>query len=122
MLNKQTQNFVFADASGLSRENRVTAYGLTQFLRRMSLHRYSDFYFSSYSILGLRGTISEIIVPNLLKGNIIAKSGTLNNVKSLSGLITNKNQYFSIIFNGIDNSIDYIVDILYIISLNNKCD
>ena len=63
----------FADASGLSRHNKLTTYGMTQFLRRMSLNRYSDYYYSSFSILGLRGTISDIKIPNELKDNIIAK-------------------------------------------------
>ncbi len=119
--NIKSKSFIFADASGLSRNNQLTTFGMTQFLRRMSLNRYSDYYYSSFSVLGLRGTISGIEIPNLLKDNIIAKSGTLNNVKSLSGLIKNKNQYFSIIFNNIDDSLDYIIDILSIISTSKEC-
>ena len=43
--NFNSDNFTFADASGLSRKNRVTTYGLSQFLRRMKLNRFSEYYF-----------------------------------------------------------------------------
>ena len=61
--NFDSDDFIFADASGLSRENRVTTYGLSQFLRRMQLSRYSDYYFSSFSILGVRGSLKNVKAP-----------------------------------------------------------
>ncbi len=117
--NFSSDKFIFKDASGLSRKNRVTTYGLSQFLRRMKNNRYSDYYFSSFSILGLRGSLAKVKAPKNLKGNILAKSGTLNNVRSLSGLILGKDQFFSIIVNNMDDSMKYIIDILSIIDKNN---
>ena len=115
-------NFVFADASGLSRDNRVTTYGLSQFLRRMRKNRYSEYYFSSFSILGVRGSLSKVDSPLNLKGKILAKSGTLNNVKSISGMILGEGIIFSIIVNNMDNSLKYIIDLLSIIrNTNNSC-
>ena len=113
----------FSDASGLSRKNRMTTKGITRFLRRMNYHRFSDYYFSSFSILGVRGTLSEIEYPQTLYGKFIGKSGTLNKVKSLSGiLISNrKSTYVSIITNGIQDSMSYIITILDLINKNSNC-
>ena len=119
--NFNSENFIFKDASGLSRENRVTTYGLTQFLRRMKKNRFSEYYFSSFSILGVRGSLSKVYTPNNLKGKILAKSGTLKNVKAVTGIILENDKYFSIIVNNMDNSLKYIVDILSIIEKDNIC-
>ena len=107
--NFSSDNFVFADASGLSRQNRVTTYGLSQFLRRMQLNRFSDYYFSSFSILGVRGSLANVNAPVNLKGRILAKSGRLNNVRSVSGFILGEEKIFSIIVNNMDNSTRHIM-------------
>ena len=119
--NFNSDNFIFADASGLSRKNRVTTYGLSQFLRRMKLNRFSDYYFSSFSILGVRGSLSNVKAPVNLKGRILAKSGRLNNVRSLSGLILGEGKFFSIIVNNMDNSTKHIMNILSIVDDTDNC-
>ena len=119
--NFNSENFFFADASGLSRKNRVTTSGLAQFLRRMKLNRFSDYYFSSFSILGVRGSLSNIKAPENLKGRILAKSGRLNNVRSLSGIILGKSKIFSIIINNMDNSTKHIINILSMVDNTFYC-
>ncbi len=119
--NFDSDNFIFADASGLSRENRVTTYGLSQFLRRMQLSRYSDYYFSSFSILGVRGSLKNVNAPITLKGRILAKSGRLNNVRSISGIILGKDKIFSIIVNNMENSTKHIINILSIVDNTKYC-
>ena len=119
--NFSSDEFFFADASGLSRKNRVTTYGLSQFLRRMKLNRYSDYYFSSFSILGVRGSLSNVKAPEDLKWRILAKSGRLNNVRSLSGIILEKDMIFSIIVNNMENSTKHIMNILSIVDKSNYC-
>ena len=119
--NFSSDNFIFADASGLSRENRVTTYGLSQFLRRMQLSRYSDYYFSSFSILGVRGSLKNVKAPINLKGRILAKSGRLSNVRSISGIILGKDKIFSIIVNNKENSTKNIINILSIVDNTNYC-
>ncbi len=116
-----SDNFIFADASGLSRNNRVTTYGLSQFLRRMKLNRFSDYYFSSFSILGVRGSLANVKAPVNLKGRILAKSGRLNNVRSVSGVILGEEKFFSIIVNNMDNSTKHIINILSIVDNTNNC-
>jgi len=119
--NFNSDNFTFADASGLSRKNRVTTYGLSQFLRRMKLNRYSDYYFSSFSILGIRGSLANVNAPEKLKGRILAKSGRLNNVRSVSGIILGEGKIFSIIVNNMDNSTKHIMNILSIVDNTDNC-
>ena len=119
--NFNSDYFTFADASGLSRKNRVTTYGLTQFLRRMKLNRFSDYYFSSFSILGVRGSLSNVNAPVNLKGRILAKSGRLNNVRSVSGIILGEGKIFSIIVNNMDNSTKHIMKILSIVDNTDNC-
>ena len=119
--NFNSDNFFFADASGLSRENRVTTYGLAQFLRRMKVNRFSDYYFASFSILGVRGSLANVQAPISLKGRILAKSGTLNNVRSFSGIILGEGKIFSIIVNNMDNSTRHIMKILSIVDNTNYC-
>ena len=119
--NFSSDNFIFADASGLSRENRVTTYGLSQFLRRMQLSRFSDYYFSSFSILGVRGSLANVNSPINLKGKILAKSGRLNNVRSVSGIMLETGQIFSIIVNNKEKSTKDIINILSIVDNTNYC-
>ncbi len=119
--NFNSDDFFFADASGLSRENKVTTYGLSQFLRRMKLNRFSDYYFSSFSILGVRGSLANLNAPVELKGRILAKSGRLNNVRSVSGLILGEGKIFSIIVNNMDNSTKHIIKILSIVDNDDNC-
>ncbi len=119
--NFSSDNFIFADASGLSRENRVTTYGLSQFLRRMQLNRFSDYYFSSFSILGVRGSLANVNAPVNLKGRILAKSGRLNNVRSVSGIIIGEGKIFSIIVNNMDNSTKHIMKVLSIVDNTDIC-
>ena len=119
--NFSSDNFVFADASGLSRQNRVTTYGLSQFLRRMQLNRFSDYYFSSFSILGVRGSLANVNAPVNLKGRILAKSGILNNVRSVSGIVLGENMIFSIIVNNMDDSTKHIMKILSIVDNTDNC-
>ena len=119
--NFNSDTFFFSDASGLSRNNSVTTYGLSQFLRRMKLNRYSDYYFSSFSILGVRGSLANVKSPVKLKGRVLAKSGTLNNVKSVSGIILGDGIIFSIIVNNMDNSLKHIINILSILDNSDYC-
>ena len=119
--NFNSENFFFADASGLSRKNRVTTYGLSQFLRRMKLNRFSDYYFSSFSILGVRGSLANVKSTENLKGRILAKSGRLNNVRSISGILLGKEKIFSIIVNNMEDSTKHLMNILTIVDTTNYC-
>ena len=80
-------NTVFEDASGLSRNNKVTTKLVALFLDKM---RYSnDFktYQSTLSIIGVRGTLAKRFVNTELSGKFFGKTGTLSNVFALSGFL-----------------------------------
>ena len=80
-------NTYFADASGLSRKNKITSKLVVLFLDKM---RYSnDFhaYQSTLSITGVRGTLAKRFVNSELSGKFFGKTGTLSNVFALSGFL-----------------------------------
>ena len=80
-------NAYFADASGLSRKNKITTKLVVLFLDKM---RYSnDFkaYQSTLSIMGVRGTLAKRFVNSELSGKFFGKTGTLSNVFALSGFL-----------------------------------
>tara|TARA_B100001989_G_C24503073_1_gene446045 strand:- start:101 stop:1324 length:1224 start_codon:yes stop_codon:yes gene_type:complete len=80
-------NTFFADASGLSRNNKITSKLVVLFLDKM---RYSnDFraYQSTLSIMGVRGTLAKRFTNTELSGKFFGKTGTLSNVFALSGYL-----------------------------------
>ena len=81
------RNTYFADASGLSRKNKITTKLVGLFLDKM---RYSnDFkaYQSTLSIMGVRGTLAKRFINTELAGKFFGKTGTLSNVFALSGYL-----------------------------------
>ena len=118
-----TRNFIQADASGLSRLNRVTTNGLVLLLNKIYHTKYSEFYFSSLSLYGIRGTLSDMQYDRNLYGKFFGKTGTLNNVRTLSGLFISDSEPFflSIMANDIENTNDITTRLLTVISKNKLC-
>jgi len=80
-------NAYFADASGLSRKNRITTKLVVLFLDKMRYSNNFQAYQSTLSITGVRGTLAKRLVNSELTGKIIGKTGTLSNVFALSGFL-----------------------------------
>ncbi len=80
-------NTYFADASGLSRKNKITTKLVVLFLDKMRY--FNDFiaYQSTLSITGVRGTLAKRFVNSELSGKFFGKTGTLSNVFALSGFL-----------------------------------
>ena len=99
-------NTFFADASGLSRKNKITTKLIVLFLDKMKYSNNFKTYQSTLSIMGVRGTLAKRFVNSELSGKFIGKTGTLSNVFALSGyLYKNENPIIiSIIQNS--NNID----------------
>ncbi len=99
-------NTFFADASGLSRKNKITSKLVVLFLDKMKYSKDFKAYQSTLSILGIRGTLAKRFVNSELSGKFYGKTGTLSNVFALSGyLYKNQNpMIISIIQNS--NNID----------------
>ena len=82
-----TTNAYFADASGLSRKNKITTRLVVLFLDKMRYFNDFKAYQSTLSITGVRGTLSKRFVNSELSGKFFGKTGTLSNVFALSGFL-----------------------------------
>ncbi len=82
-----TTNAYFADASGLSRKNKITTKLVVLFLDKMRYFNDFKAYQSTLSIMGVRGTLGKRFVNSELSGKFIGKTGTLSNVFALSGFL-----------------------------------
>jgi D-alanyl-D-alanine carboxypeptidase/D-alanyl-D-alanine-endopeptidase (penicillin-binding protein 4) len=81
-------SIVIMDGSGLSRTNLITAETTLQLLTYMSRHRYANVFRDALPIAGVDGTLKNRMKGTVAAGNVRAKTGTLNNVASLSGYVT----------------------------------
>ena len=90
------KNIYIADASGLSRNNKITTSLIASFLHKMRFNNNYESYASTLSIMGMRGTLANSLVNNKLNGKFFGKTGTLSNVFSLSGYFLKKNKIYSI--------------------------
>ncbi len=82
-----TTNSYFADASGLSRKNKITTRLVVLFLDKMRYFNNFKAYQSTLSITGVRGTLAKRFVNSELSGKFFGKTGTLSNVFALSGFL-----------------------------------
>ena len=80
-------NAYFADASGLSRKNKITTKLVVLFLDKMRYFNDFKAYQSTLSITGVRGTLAKRFVNSELSGKFFGKTGTLSNVFALSGFL-----------------------------------
>jgi serine-type D-Ala-D-Ala carboxypeptidase/endopeptidase (penicillin-binding protein 4) len=86
--NIKPDRFVLADGSGLSRYNYVTADMLVTILERMyrdSRHR--ERFMATLPIAGVDGTLERRMHGGKARDNVRAKTGSIANVRSLSGYV-----------------------------------
>ncbi len=85
-------SFFLADASGLSRSNKISASALVRTLAVSSQDYYtSPEFISSLGISGVDGTLREKFTDKGVRGKIRAKTGTLRGVNALAGYGLDKN-------------------------------
>ncbi len=97
------QDFFFYDGSGLSPEDRVTPRAMTALLRYIAEQPWGAQFRGTLPIGGVDGTLSDRFLKSPLRGHVFAKSGTLDEVTSLSGYVVAKSGrtlVFSILCNG----------------------
>lgn len=104
--------FVIADGSGLSRDNRLSAHALTSVLLHLSSGPQWEFYKSSLAVGGLDGTIENHFWENEYWGRVLAKSGYIRAVRALSGVVhTDGGDYiFSFLANRAGNGARTAID------------
>ena len=81
------REFVISDGSGLSRDNRLSANALTRVLRHLAAGPDWEFYRSSLAVGGLDGTIEKQFWEKNYRGRVQAKSGYIQAVRALSGVV-----------------------------------
>ncbi len=79
------QNFIIMDGSGLSRYNYVTPNGLLQLLNKMHSDPQFEVFYNALAIAGVDGTLRSRLKGTPSENNVHAKTGSLSNVRSLSG-------------------------------------
>ncbi len=94
---------VMRDGSGLSRQNYVTADAIVTILKRVwNDQRLRGRFLAALPVAGRDGTLETRMRDSILNGRVQAKTGTISNVRSLSGFVDTKNGeklVFSIIAN-----------------------
>lgn len=98
-----SDGYVMSDGSGLSRYNYIAPATITTILGKMHADpRHRDAFLATLPIAGKDGTISNRMRGTPAEGNAIAKTGSIANVRSLSGYVKTRNGEtlaFSIIAN-----------------------
>ncbi|MGN7470569.1 D-alanyl-D-alanine carboxypeptidase/D-alanyl-D-alanine endopeptidase [Brevibacillus sp. SAFN-007a] len=95
------------DGSGLSRLNLVSAEQIVQLLAFAQQESYSVELEKSLPVAGSDGTLKSRMLGTAAEKNLIAKTGSMSGVNSLSGYVTAQNGHklaFSILINGIYQS------------------
>jgi D-alanyl-D-alanine carboxypeptidase/D-alanyl-D-alanine-endopeptidase (penicillin-binding protein 4) len=83
-----SDQYVFYDGSGLSRQNLVTPHAIAQLLRYASTQPWGAAYKATLPVSGVDGSLADRLNSPRLKGRISAKTGSLGGVKSLCGYVT----------------------------------
>jgi D-alanyl-D-alanine carboxypeptidase/D-alanyl-D-alanine-endopeptidase (penicillin-binding protein 4) len=119
-LEADENEFVIADGSGLSRDNRLSASVLTRVLMHLAGGRDWEFYKDSLAVGGYDGTIENHFWEKKYRGRVLAKSGYIHAVRALSGVVlTDGGDYiFSILANNagsgarsaIDSTVKAVID------------
>ncbi len=83
-----SDEYVFYDGSGLSRQNLVTPHAIVQLLRYCSTQPWGADYKATFPVAGVDGSLTERFTSPRLRNRIMAKTGALGGVKALSGYAT----------------------------------
>jgi len=110
----ERDSYSFMDGSGLCRYNFISPTHLVKIFRNMYYHRYGKIYRKILPIAGVDGTIDYRMKGTVAEGKINAKTGTISNVRCLSGYATTKDGEtlaFSTMFNNFLCSVNVVMDI-----------
>jgi D-alanyl-D-alanine carboxypeptidase/D-alanyl-D-alanine-endopeptidase (penicillin-binding protein 4) len=99
----QPQDFFFYDGSGESHDDRIAPRACTQLLAYAQRQPWGAAWRETLPVAGVDGTLASRFKNSPLKGHLWAKTGTLDEVNTLSGYLTTasgKTLAFSILVNG----------------------
>jgi D-alanyl-D-alanine carboxypeptidase/D-alanyl-D-alanine-endopeptidase (penicillin-binding protein 4) len=83
-----SDQYVFYDGSGLSRQNMATPHAIVQLLRYASAQPWGATYKSTLPIAGVDGTLAERMKNPRVEKRVLAKTGSHSSIKTLSGYAT----------------------------------
>ena len=89
-LGVKPRRYVYRDGSGMSRHNLVSPHVLCDLLKAMRKHRHWNVWYDALPIAGKDGTLGRRMRRTAAAGVVRAKTGTLSNVRGLSGYVTTK--------------------------------
>jgi D-alanyl-D-alanine carboxypeptidase/D-alanyl-D-alanine-endopeptidase (penicillin-binding protein 4) len=98
-----TSMIQYMDGSGLSRYNYISPAQIVKILEGMRTSRYWDVWYGIMPVAGIDGTLKYRMRGNAAEGNVHAKTGTISNVRALSGYVTTaagEDLVFSFLVNG----------------------
>ncbi|OQX87800.1 D-alanyl-D-alanine carboxypeptidase/D-alanyl-D-alanine-endopeptidase [candidate division KSB1 bacterium 4484_87] len=110
----QEENYQYMDGSGLCRYNYISPAYLVKIFRRMYFHPYGEIFRQCLPIAGVDGTIGYRMHGTIAQGKIFAKTGTISNVRCLSGYAFTKDGeplVFSTMFNNFLCSVQVVLDV-----------
>lgn len=100
-----------SDGSGLSRRNLITPYQLAAVLRNMYTGRHQEVYLESLALAGDEGTLQNRFRGSIADGRVMAKTGYVGFVRTLSGYVDtadNKQLIFTFMVNNFTTSTSVI--------------
>ena len=83
-----SDEYVFYDGSGLSRQNLVTPHAIIKLLTYAAKQPWGTEYRDSFPVAGMDGSLSDRFHATAGLGRVKAKTGSLGHVKALSGYAT----------------------------------
>jgi len=103
-----TEGMRLTDGSGLSQYDVITPRQMVFLLTYMkNQSQWFNTYYQSFAVGGESGTLEDMFFNSVARGNIHAKSGTIDGVKAYSGYVTSKSGRqiaFSIMVNHFSDS------------------
>ena len=78
------------DGSGLSRNNGISAASFVDLLKTMAQTKNYDAFLKTLPIAGKSGTLAGLCRDQPGQGRILAKSGTMDKIKSYAGYVNSK--------------------------------
>jgi D-alanyl-D-alanine carboxypeptidase/D-alanyl-D-alanine-endopeptidase (penicillin-binding protein 4) len=96
------KSIVINDGSGYARTNQISAKDLVTILKHARRHPHWKTFKESLPVAGVEGTLKSRMKNSPAEGNVVAKTGFLDNVRTISGFVRtydNEELVFSIMVN-----------------------
>ena len=109
-INFDLEGLSYVDGSGLSRSNKVTPIAQVKYLTKLMDEKFYKTYLTSLPIGGQSGTLKSMFLGEG-NGQVFAKTGTLNKVKTLAGYLktnSGKTLVFSLMVNNYAGSVGQV--------------